>query len=66
MNPRRWIVPLALLIAGSVVFGLSLAHGEGLALIWVPAVLLAAAWPWSDKTNARECLRRLKGGRGAP
>jgi len=59
VSRRSWIVPLAITAAGAAIFGLSVAHGDGLALVWLPAVLLAAAWPRPTSQTARNCLHRL-------
>jgi hypothetical protein len=58
----RWIRPLAFAGAGSVVFGLSAANGNGLELIWLPAVLLGASWPDGGTGSIRACIRRRERG----
>ena len=59
---RRWIRPLAFTVAGSGVFGLSAASGNGLELIWLPAVLLGASWPDVGTGSIRACIRRRERG----
>ena len=56
----RWWRPLAFTAAGSFVFGLSAAHGGGLELLWLPAVLLGASWPSGAGNSIRSCLRRSR------
>jgi hypothetical protein len=56
----RWWRALAFTAAGSVVFGLSVANGHGLELVWLPAVLLGASWPSASTGSIRSCLRRLR------
>jgi hypothetical protein len=53
---RRWGPALIVTAGGAVIFGLSLAHGQGLELLWLPAVLLACAWP---RGTSRRCRERL-------
>jgi hypothetical protein len=43
----------------SGLFGLSLATGEGLELVWLPAVLLGASWPRDRRPSLRTCRHRL-------
>jgi hypothetical protein len=59
----HWVWPLAALAIGTVLFGLSAAKGHGLELIWLPAVLLAAAWPDDRKRTLTDCLRWRRGRR---
>jgi hypothetical protein len=53
---RRWRWTLAATAIGVAVFALSIAHGEGLTMLWLPAVLLGASWP---RGTWRRCRRRL-------
>jgi hypothetical protein len=41
---------------GVAVFAVSVAHGEGLTMLWLPAVMLGASWP---RGNWRRCGGRL-------
>jgi len=50
--------PLAFTAAGSVAFALSAANGNGLELVWLPAVLLGASWPDGGSGSIRACIRR--------
>ena len=54
----RWVRPLAFTAAGSVVFALSAASGNGLELVWLPAVLLGASWPDGGTASIRACIRQ--------
>ena len=54
----RWVRPLAFTAAGSVTFALSAANGNGLELVWLPAVLLGASWPDGGTGSIRACIRQ--------
>jgi hypothetical protein len=53
----RWIRPLAFTAVGSVAFALSAASGNGLELVWLPAMLLGASWPDARSGSIRACIR---------
>jgi hypothetical protein len=54
----RWVRPLAVTAAGSVAFALSAASGNGLELVWLPAVLVGASWPDGGTGSIRACIRQ--------
>ena len=41
----RWAPTLAAGIGALAVWGIAAGHGHGWELIWLPAVVLGAAWP---------------------
>jgi hypothetical protein len=43
----RWAATLAAGICALAVWGIAAGHGHGWELIWLPAVVLGAAWPRS-------------------
>lgn len=53
---RRWRPAIVVTAGGAVIFGLSLAYGQGLELLWLPAVLLACTWP--HRSSGRRGERR--------
>ena len=53
---RRWRWTFLATAGGIAIFGLSLEHGEGLTMLWLPAVLLGASWPRGAR---RRCRGRL-------
>jgi hypothetical protein len=53
MRRWRWRWPILVTAGGTVIFGLSLAHGDGLMLLWLPAVLLGASWPNGTSQRCR-------------
>ena len=55
-----WGAPAGALLFGIATVGLAAARGRGLELIWLPAVLLAAAWPNNRRYSLRSCLRRAR------
>ena len=48
--------------AAAAVFGLAVANGHPWELVWLPAVVLAAASPDRSSGGLRSCLRRLRRG----
>jgi len=58
---RRWVTPLVVVAVGLAIFAFSLAQGHGLELVWLPAVLLAAAWPRNLQQRVRKCSARFAG-----
>ena len=57
---NRWF-PLALATSVALVaWALAAAHGYGLEMIWLPAVVAGAAWPQHHKRTLKECLLRLR------
>ncbi|HEY2938266.1 MAG TPA: hypothetical protein VGJ27_00490 [Gaiellaceae bacterium] len=42
---RRWRGAIVALPAGTAIFGLAWANGHGWEMLWLPAVMLGAAWP---------------------
>jgi hypothetical protein len=57
---KRWRRPIVVTATGSAVFGLSIANGHGLELLWLPAVLLGASWPYRRTDGLRSCLHPLR------
>jgi hypothetical protein len=45
--------------AAAAVFGLAVANGHPWELVWLPAVVLGAVWPYESNGGIRSCLRRL-------
>jgi hypothetical protein len=56
----EWSRAIAAVVFGAVVFVISALNGRGIELIWLPAVLLAAAWPTRGRPPARRCMRRFR------
>jgi hypothetical protein len=42
---RRWRGAVVALAVGTAIIGLAWANGHGWETIWLPAVMLGAAWP---------------------
>jgi hypothetical protein len=59
MPARSWGAAAAMAVLGLAVFAMSLVSGLGLAMIWLPAVMVAAAWPRTP-AGERRCLRRVR------
>jgi hypothetical protein len=57
MPPRR--AALAGLI-GIAILGLATANGHAFEMLWLPAVLVGAAWPTDGSRTLRRCLRRTR------
>ena len=58
----RWMPPRRAALAGLIgiaILGLAAANGHAFELLWLPAVLVGAAWP-TDGTTLRRCLRRTR------
>jgi hypothetical protein len=53
---RRWRWTLLATAMGMAVFALSVTHGEGLTMLWLPAVMLGASLP---RGKWRRCRGRL-------
>jgi len=53
---RRWRWALLATAGVLAIFAISVAQGEGLTMLWLPAVMLGAAWPRSDSQRCRERL----------
>jgi hypothetical protein len=53
---RRWRWTVVATALGVVAFALSVAHGERLTMLWLPAVMLGASWP---RSTWRRCKERL-------
>ncbi|HET7808048.1 MAG TPA: hypothetical protein VFK71_06080 [Gaiellaceae bacterium] len=51
---RRWRRALLATAGGLAIFALSVALGEGLTMLWLPAVLLGASWPRGPWRRCRE------------
>jgi hypothetical protein len=47
-------------VLGLALFALSLTAGLGLAMIWLPAVLVGSAWPRSADGGKAPCVPRLR------
>jgi hypothetical protein len=58
MSRREWIARSIPPIGGVAVFAASVAEGDRLSLIWLPAVMLASAWPYRRRRPLRNCVRR--------
>jgi hypothetical protein len=53
---RRWCWTFFATAGGLAILALSLAEGEGLAMLWLPAALLGASWPRGERRRCRERL----------
>jgi hypothetical protein len=53
---RRWRWTFLATAGGLAIFALSVAQGEGLTMVWLPAVLLGASWPCGTWRRGRERL----------
>jgi hypothetical protein len=53
---RCWRWTVVATAFGVAVFALSVAHGEGLTMLWLPALMLGASWP---RGRWRRCKERL-------
>jgi hypothetical protein len=52
----RWRWTFLAAACGIAIFALSVAQGEGLTMLWLPAVLLGASWPRGARRSCRERL----------
>ena len=50
---RRWRWSLVATAVGLAVFALSVANGDGLTMLWLPAVMLGASWPRGKRRRCR-------------
>jgi hypothetical protein len=57
---RLWGWRLVALAAGGAAFGLAASNGQALEMLWLPAVILGAIWPYGSKGTLRSCLRTLR------
>jgi hypothetical protein len=63
---HRWRWTLVSFAGGCAIFGLAAANGQAWETVWLPAVMLGAAWPHGVDGGLRRCLRHLRPGRDDP
>jgi hypothetical protein len=63
---RRWRGAIVSGAVGSAIFVLAWSKGHGWELLWLPAVMLGAAWPRASKQDAGlgKCLSGKRRGPG--
>ena len=58
MRKWRWTVLTAALGLG--VYALATAGGHAWEMLWLPAVMVGAVWPYEPDGTLKSCLRRLR------
>jgi len=54
----KWRV--AAIAAAGAVYGLAIANGQALEMLWLPAVILGVIWPYESTGTLRSCLRAFR------
>jgi hypothetical protein len=54
----KWRV--AAIAAAGAVYGLAIAKGQALEMLWLPAVILGVTWPYESTGTLRSCLRAFR------
>lgn len=55
----KWTVPLVVDAVALAIWALAAAKGHGLEMLWLPAVVIGAAWP-SNPRRLRGCIARVR------
>jgi hypothetical protein len=60
MTMRKWGATIFASAFGLGAYGIAAAHGHAWEVLWLPAVMVGAAWPYESDGKFRSCLRRLR------